>query len=105
PARGRVAALEVARVAARDVDLSEDEVKAAQRECALNPRGLPERLATDARREAMRRRIARIAALSVRSLPLLSRELRRALAQSKHAAPAEDELWATLCRAVAGDVT
>jgi len=105
PARGRSAALDVARVAARDVDLPEAEVKSALRESALNPRRLPERLATDARREAMRRRIGRIAALSARSLPLVSRELRRALEQSRQAAPADDELWATLCRAVAGDVT
>jgi len=104
PAQRRILALEVARVAVRDVDLPEDEVAAAFRACALTPRELPRRLATDARCEAMRRRIGRIAALSARSLPLLSRELRRALGQSKHAAPADDELWAALCRAVAEDV-
>ena len=104
PARGRIAACEVAQVAVRDVDLPEDEVAAALRAFALNPGAIAGRLATDARREAMRRRIDRIAALSSRSLPLLSQELRRALEQSRLADPADDELWATLCHAVAAEV-
>lgn len=97
PDERRTIALRAACVAVRDVDVEEDEIARIVRACTLRPGELPRLLATDARRDAMRQRLRRIAALGVRSLPLLSQELRAALWQSSEASPADDELWRSLC--------
>lgn len=71
PAERRGVALEAARVAARDVEIDEEEIAVAVRACALNPGGVPEMLATDVRREALR--------------------------QSAASPPADDPVWGAVC--------
>lgn len=100
----RDAVLEVARVAIRDVDIPVDEFAAALHRGMADPERLSPLLATDARRAAMRARIGRIAALGSRSLPILSRLLCEAVSQSECTEPADDELWAALCRELARDI-
>jgi hypothetical protein len=100
----RDAALAVAHVAIRDVDIPGDELTAALHRCMADPQRFRPLLATDARRAAMRARIGRIASLGTRSLPILSRLLCEAVAQSECAEPADDELWARLCRQLAREI-
>jgi hypothetical protein len=90
-------ALEVARVAARDLAIDSEEIAMAVRACALEPDGVAEMLATDARREAVRLRLGRIAALGARSLPLLADELRAAVERSAASGPSDDLVWQAVC--------
>jgi hypothetical protein len=94
-------AVHARRVAARDAEIDEEEIAVAVRACALDPGGVPEMLATDARREAVRLRLGRIAALGTRSLPMLSRDLRAALRQSAASDPKDDPVWGAVCVDVA----
>jgi len=100
----RMLAASVAIVARRDVRLREEELLAALRQNAAQPRRVAVSLATPARRSAMRARLERIGRLSSESLSELSRELQTMLASDPPDDPAEDQLWLRLCEAALADV-
>jgi hypothetical protein len=98
PGAARAAALESAAIAWSDAAITHEELEAAARRCALNPGALPELLATDERRLAVRARLHRFAALASGRQPGLARELRKLLADPLPPDPRDDALWVELCR-------
>ena len=100
PAR-RARALEAVAIAAADANVGEAELRGAVRQAGLRPGSLPALLATDERRAAVRARLERLAQLGVLSVPHLSRELRKVLAEPMPADPARDAVWAAACDSLA----
>jgi hypothetical protein len=98
PGTARGAALETAAIAWTDAGITREELEAAARRCALNPAALPELLATDGRRLAVRARLQRFAGFAARRQPELARELRKLLADPLPPDPRADALWVELCR-------
>ena len=93
----RATALEAVAIAAGDANVDEAELRVALRRAGLRPGSLPVLLATKERRAAVRARLERIARLGVSSVPHLSRELRKILAEPMPGDPASDEVWAAAC--------
>jgi hypothetical protein len=98
PGAARGAALETTAIAWAETGIPREELEAAARRCALNPAALPELLATDERRLAVRTRLHRFAGFAARRQPELTRELRKLLAEPLPSDPRHDALWVELCR-------
>jgi hypothetical protein len=85
----------VAIVAARNVGFSDDELRAASR--LLSADEAVRQLATPARRQAVRERLARIGRLARTSMPDLARELEAIGREQPPERPEDDDVWRELC--------
>ncbi len=105
----RLRALSVAEIARPDAGVPAGEVRAALRRVLAaggedGDRRLARELASAERREAVRRRMSRIARLGRESMPALSAELVSLLGDGPPDDPAADALWQAVCLALVRDL-
>jgi hypothetical protein len=91
----RSLALEVATIAHRDADVSDEELRRTVAEAVSRP--AVERLGTVKRRAAVRARLGRIGSLGGRSVPALAAELQAIAREPLPRRPEEDDVWSTVC--------
>ena len=85
----------VAIVAVRNVEFTDEELRAAAR--LVRVEDAVARLATPARRQAVRERLARIGRLARTSMPDLARELEVIGCEQPPERPEDDDVWRELC--------
>jgi hypothetical protein len=95
PSARREEARRAAVLARRNADISDTELRAAISQ--LGSTDPVEALGTPERREAVRRRLARLGRLGSTSMPALAAELTKVGAEPLPAVPAEDDVWVELC--------
>jgi hypothetical protein len=101
PARRRLA-LQAAILARRNAEVGDDEVQAAlTRTGSQSP---VERLATEGRRTAVRRRLGRVGRLGRDSIPALATELRALAAEPLPERAVDDDVWGAVCTALLAEV-
>jgi hypothetical protein len=95
PSAKREQARRAAVLARRNADISDSELHAAISQLgATDP---ADALGTPERREAVRRRLARLGRLGASSMPALAAELTRIGAEPLPAAASDDDVWIELC--------
>ena len=95
PAERRALAVQVAILATRNAAVPEAELRAALATAALHPPAV--RLATVARREAVRARLGRLGAFGRTSMPVLAAELTKIAAEPLPERAEEDDVWQEAC--------
>jgi len=95
PQERRALAVRAAILGARDAAVPDDELRAALADTLLDSPTV--RLATVARREAVRARLGRIGRLGAKSMPLLAAELRKVAAEPLPECAADDDVWQVAC--------
>ena len=95
PCDRRAHALEAAVVAARNAAVPESELREALAGAMQCPPA--DRIATVARREAVRTRLGRLGELATESMPALAAELKAIAAEPLPERPADDDVWQAVC--------
>jgi len=95
PAERRALAARAAILAGRNAAVPEAELRAALATAAVQPPAV--RLATVARREAVRARLGRLGAFGRKSMPVLAAELTSIAAEPLPARAEDDDVWQEAC--------